>query len=397
MEEPSDTFPLDGTARPAEPPPPHDTWEVLERLLHALTDTSNAAQAVRATVEAAREGLGADAAFWYSKASGKAGAVIGPPWLTPEACGPIARRLLEAVPAGREVYAWKDLGPGGPAGPAAALWACAPKTPGSVIALRFTPGRPFEPADEKAARLAVKMLVGQRAQAQAGTKQLLLGLVHSLTAVIDAKDAYTAGHSERVARIAVLIAKQMGLGGQEGDVYLAGLLHDVGKIGVRDAVLQKPGKLTAEEYDEVKQHPVIGDRIVASIKPFDRLRPAVRHHHERWDGAGYPDKLAGEAIPPLARILAVADACDAMMSPRRYRPGLSPLQIDAIFAQESGRQWDPAAVVAFSVIRDQVYPPIYQKGIGESAFHALDKIVDQLGDASLLKVPVLPSGQPPGR
>jgi HD-GYP domain-containing protein (c-di-GMP phosphodiesterase class II) len=196
--------------------------------------------------------------------------------------------------------------------------------------------------------------------------------------VIDAKDPYTAGHSERVARIATLIAGGCGLSqAAVGDVYLAGLLHDVGKIGTPDAILQKPGRLTAEEYAEVKLHPVIGERIVASIKPFDRLRPAVRHHHERWAGGGYPDGLVGEAIPLYARILGVADAVDAMMSPRRYRPGLTPPAIDRILADETGRQFDPAMVRAFQAVKAQVYPPIYQQGIGDSAHHAVSKMLDE--------------------
>src|SRR5262249_48902639 len=157
------------------------------------------------------------------------------------------------------------------------------------------------------------------------------GLVNCLTATIEARDAYTAGHSERVARIGVILAEQMGLSHAEvSDVYLGGLLHDIGKIGIPDAVLQKDGPLTAQEYAHIKRHVVIGDRIVASIKPFDRLRPGVRSHHERFDGKGYPDGLAGADTPRLARILAIADACDAMMSPRRYRPALTPPLIDKI-------------------------------------------------------------------
>jgi HD-GYP domain-containing protein (c-di-GMP phosphodiesterase class II) len=160
---------------------------------------------------------------------------------------------------------------------------------------------------------------------------------------------------------------------------------------VRDEVLHKPGKLTREEYEEVQQHPLIGDRIIAGVKPFERLRAAVRHHHERWDGTGYPDRLAREAIPLAARILAVADACDAMMFARRDRPARTPIDIDAAFTREAGRQFDPQVVRAFMAVRHEVYPPIYQKGVGESAFHAVENIVAHLPDPS---APRLPPGDP---
>jgi HD-GYP domain-containing protein (c-di-GMP phosphodiesterase class II) len=127
---------------------------------------------------------------------------------------------------------------------------------------------------------------------------------------------------------------------------------------------------------------VIGDQIIATIKPFARLRPGVRHHHERFDGTGYPDGLSGEDIPLMARILAVADSCDAMMSARRYRGPLAPPQIDAVLQKYAGTQWDPAVVEAFMVCRTDIYPPIYQKGIGDSALYALDEMVNSIKDGS---------------
>ena len=136
---------------------------------------------------------------------------------------------------------------------------------------------------------------------------------------------------------------------------------------------------------------MIGERVVASIEPFRRLCPAVRSHHERYDGSGYPDGLAGEPIPLLGRVLAVADALDAMMSPRRYRPARSPLEIDAVMVNETGRQFDPAVVAAFMAVRTQIYPPIYQKGIGESAFHAIESMVDHQTETSA----PLPAGAAP--
>jgi HD-GYP domain-containing protein (c-di-GMP phosphodiesterase class II) len=347
---------------------------VMEGLLAELAGSSHALSAVGAAVGAAREGTGADVGFWYSKAH-RATALTGAA-VSAERCAEFARKLLAAVPGDREAFRWVNPDRVAAGEPTAACVARA-NGGGYLVVLATADGRRFTSADEDVVRLAAKTLVGFRAYAQAATKHLLNGLLNSLTAVLDAKDPYTAGHSERVARIAVLLGKGMGFSDAAvNDLFLAGLVHDLGKIGTRDEVLWKPGKLTEAEFEEIKQHPTIGERIVASIEPFRRLCPAVRGHHERWDGKGYPDRLAGGAIPVPARVLAVADALDAMMSPRRYRPARSPIEIDAVFAQETGRQFDPAVVEAFLGVRAQIYPPIYQKGIGESAFHAIDTLVE---------------------
>ncbi|WP_143393434.1 HD-GYP domain-containing protein [Fimbriiglobus ruber] len=379
---------------------PRDPLATVEGLIQSLASASGNQQSIQATVQAVCEGVGADAAFWFSRSTEKVSAMTGSRTLTPAWCGRFARAALAHSPTDREVVLLTTPAANSAQEPAngtaaepqphAALLCRNDQTSGYIVAVTFRTDKKFDEADAKIARVAYKMLLTQRSQIQNGVKQLLLGLVHSLTAVIDAKDPYTAGHSERVARIAALLAKKLGLSpALQGDVFLAGLIHDLGKIGVRDEVLHKPGKLTAEEYEEIKQHPVLSDRIVASIKPFDRLRPAVRGHHERYDGTGYPDRLAGEAIPLLARVLAVADSCDAMMSPRRYRPGLSPIQIDLVFTREVGRQFDPDIVAAFMAVRAQIYPPIYQQGIGESAYHAIDHIVNNLTDGSMMKLPAM--------
>lgn len=374
-----------------------DPWAVLETLLQSLSEVTNSTRSIQATVEAAAEAISADSAFWYSKSSHRTLAIAGPHTVDATWCTQFAQTLLTCIPESEDVAIWSPPSSPPDGHPTAALLCRSEKTHGCLIAVNFDQTRKFDEGDMKVARLTLKLLLAQRAQAQAGTKQLLVGLLHSLTTIIDAKDPYTAGHSERVARIATLIARQMQLpAGATGDIYLAGLLHDVGKIGIRDEVLQKAGKLTREEYEEVQLHPVISDRIVASIKPFERLRGAVRHHHERWDATGYPDQLGREEIPLLARVLAVADACDAMMSPRRYRPGRSPIEIDATFTREAGRQFDPAVVRAFMAIRHEVYPPIYQKGIGESAFHAIDHIVENMTETTAVKLPPL-SSEPPSR
>jgi HD-GYP domain-containing protein (c-di-GMP phosphodiesterase class II) len=384
---PSSLFPPD---RPSTQAARRDPFAIVESLLASLSDSLSANASLQATVEAAAEALDADVAFWFSNSADRVAVLAGPRLPPPDWCAAFARKVLPLVPDGEETLRWVNPVPT-PDQPTAALVCRTAKASGCLFALAFDPDRRFDEGDAKLIRLTLKLLVAQRTQAQSGTKQLLLGLLHSLTTIIDAKDPFTAGHSERVARIGSLIGKQFGLStAAVGDVYLAGLLHDVGKIGIRDEILQKPGRLTREEYEEVQLHPIIGERVVASIKPFDRLRGAVRHHHERWDGTGYPDRLGKDEIPVLARILAVADACDAMMSPRRYRPGRSPLEIDATFARESGRQFDPYVIRAFMVIRHEIYPPIYQKGLGDSAFHAIENIVDNLTDGT--SVPLAPKG-----
>ena len=203
-------------------------------------------------------------------------------------------------------------------------------------------------------------------------KELLVGLTRSLTAALDAKDSYTYGHSERVARIAVELGRELGLAGDElSDIYLAGLLHDVGKIGIRDSVLGKVEPLTVEEFEHIKQHVTIGYAILSDLRPIRNLLPGVLYHHEHWDGNGYPDGLAGEAIPLLARILSVADAYDAMSTNRPYRDALPCRKVEEILTKGAGTQWDKRIVEAFQRCRHRIHT-IRQRGVGDSLQLAID-------------------------
>jgi HD-GYP domain-containing protein (c-di-GMP phosphodiesterase class II) len=165
---------------------------------------------------------------------------------------------------------------------------------------------------------------------------------------VDTKDRYTKRHSGDVARYSVFLAERMGV---EPDfiniVRVAGLLHDVGKIGIPDHILRKPGKLTAEEYEIVQQHVVLGDMIVRDLPDVEAIRAGVRHHHERWDGTGYVDRLAGEGIPLIARILAVSDAFSAMTTTRPYRKALDVREALRRLEDAAGTQLDEELVVAF--------------------------------------------------
>jgi HD-GYP domain-containing protein (c-di-GMP phosphodiesterase class II) len=177
---------------------------------------------------------------------------------------------------------------------------------------------------------------------------LMMGLLHALTSAVDAKDAYTCGHSERVALLSRRLAKEIRLPDSHVDrIYMAGLLHDVGKIGVPEAVLQKTGRLTNEEFEQMKRHPGIGARILSDIKQVEDIIPGVLHHHERYDGKGYPAGLAGQSIPLMGRIICLADCFDAMTSNRTYRRAL-PLEVALSEIRRcSGTQFDPGLAEAF--------------------------------------------------
>jgi putative nucleotidyltransferase with HDIG domain len=178
--------------------------------------------------------------------------------------------------------------------------------------------------------------------------EFLASVVRALTSAIDAKDPYTCGHSDRVARIAVRLAQELGVDEKTiSTLYMAGLLHDIGKIGIDDSVLRKPGRLTDAEYEHIKLHPELGYRILADIRQLAEVLPVVLHHHEQWDGRGYPHGLEGEEIPLLARITAVADAYDAMSSDRPYRKGMPMEKVQLIFRDGAGKQWDAQVVDAF--------------------------------------------------
>lgn len=181
----------------------------------------------------------------------------------------------------------------------------------------------------------------------------LSGWLHALVSALEAKDPYTCGHSDRVARLSVRLGQRLGLpAGDLRTLYVSGLMHDVGKIGVPEPILRKQGPLTPEERDVICEHPDQGYRMLRPVAALAEALPAVRHHHEAWDGSGYPDGLEGPAIPRAARIVAVADALDAMTSHRSYRAALSPERADDILRAGAGRQWDPEVVSAYAAERD---------------------------------------------
>lgn len=182
-------------------------------------------------------------------------------------------------------------------------------------------------------------------------RAMALATIGALTATIDAKDPYTRGHSERVAHLTEQIALAIGQSPEAAArARIAGMVHDIGKIGVPDAVLCKAGRLTDEEFEAIKRHPEIGHRILKDIQPLQDILPGVLHHHERWDGRGYPHKIAGENIELIARMIGLADAFDAMSSNRSYRAGMSRDHVIGELTKGSGAQFDPELVKAFLTI-----------------------------------------------
>lgn len=189
-----------------------------------------------------------------------------------------------------------------------------------------------------------------------GRELLLTGVLRSLINAIDAKDPYTCGHSDRVALIGRCIGQQIGLDENEcRRLYLTGLLHDVGKIGVPDLILNKPTKLTTAEFRMVQQHTVIGYDILKHIQGLGYVLPGVLYHHEAYDGSGYPHALKGDDIPLVARILAVADSYDAMTGDRPYRDGMPTERAEHILRQGAGTQWDEQIVDAFFDCLDEIH------------------------------------------
>jgi len=192
--------------------------------------------------------------------------------------------------------------------------------------------------------------------------EMFLGAVQALAFALEARDEYTRGHSQRVTDVSVAVARQLGLPAPDGErVRIAGLLHDVGKIGINDTVLLKPAALSPEEVAHVRAHPVIGERILTPVISDREIIAAVRHHHERYDGGGYPDGLAGDRIPQPARILSAADAYDAMTSNRPYRPAHPRDYAVAQLEEGSGTQFDPAVVEAIAHVLERSRP----NGVGD--------------------------------
>ena len=194
----------------------------------------------------------------------------------------------------------------------------------------------------------IKRINEELADSKEQLEQAYLDMVQTLRSTVEAKDTYTRGHSDRVSEYSVLIGEKLGLSEEQIKILrIGGLFHDIGKIGIPDSILLKPDKLTDDEYSEIKNHPSIGAHILGSAKIFQDIIPIVKHHHEKYDGNGYPSRLKGEEIPYLARIAAVADTFDAMTSRRSYRDAIDLQKVKDEIKRCEGTQFDPKVADTF--------------------------------------------------
>jgi len=214
-----------------------------------------------------------------------------------------------------------------------------------------------------------------------GREQLVLAYVEftgSLANALDARDPYTAGHSRRVSEYSCAIARVLGLAEQDlEDLRIGALLHDIGKIGISDSILLKPGRLTDEEEALIRQHPVIGRRILEGVQGFHAYLDVVELHHENWDGTGYPHGLVAERTPLAARIVKVADAFDAMTSDRPYRPGMSHESAVRILERGTGTQFDETIVKAFSTLPAGLRSLVSSSLAQEQSLHNLSDVLTE--------------------
>ena len=206
----------------------------------------------------------------------------------------------------------------------------------------------------------IEALVRRLKQALRQNQELFLETIKTLAAAIDAKDRYTRGHSDRVSSYAMAISRHLGLNQEEVfRVHIAAILHDVGKLGVKDGILNKPGGLSDEEFEIMRQHPGIGAQIMSPITMLKDIIPGIRNHHETWEGTGYPDRLKGEQIPMVARIIGVADTFDAMTTTRPYQQAMTLDYVLAKMNSMSGARFDPLVIDAFmaAVQAGDISPP----------------------------------------
>ena len=205
----------------------------------------------------------------------------------------------------------------------------------------------------------IKKINNELKESQESLEKAYLESIQTLRYTVEAKDRYTRGHSDRVAEFSVLIGKYMGLSEEDlKTLRIGGLFHDIGKIGIPDAILLKEGKLDDNEYSEIKNHPSIGKHILSNASIFSSIIPIVYHHHEKYNGTGYPEQLAGDQIPLFARIAAVADTFDAMTSKRSYRNAIPLEYVRAEIEKCSGTQFDPQIAKVFLDILDNHYDEI---------------------------------------
>ncbi len=331
--------------------------DVLERFAHLAPTWKTMDDLIGQALRAAHEAIRADLVYWSPGADSEEVRQMGDRKLTSAWCREFTCQLLEETPGVERQLLRAHLPPIG--NPSVV-------SPTSAAMVRISRSR----------RTWMVALEQRRRRLFGKMSDTLFWMVHCLTATIDAQGSFWEGHSERVARMAVRLGRQMNLPTPTlSDLYFAGLLHDLGRRQLDEKLLLKPETFTTDDWTVVRQGPVFADSIMADVPQLQHLRPAVRNHHERYDGQGYPDRLKGREIPLLARILGVADACDAMMSRRPHRPGMSPEEIDSVLSAGAGAHWDPQIVEKFMACRSEVYR-IGRRDVGASLAAVVGRAVE---------------------
>lgn len=339
----------------AAPGPFPTAWAALDRLAAGFGADEAGLDPQEALIETTREALGTDRVFVFQAPIGSKSPATGLPandWFQAFAWGLIARLPVHVDRLCRGSLQGPSDAPRSVAmvrlSRSRSIW---------LVAMSLQGERPLGPVDLEVMVLARRMVESfcRSSHERSRLNDTLVELVKGITSAVDARDTYEIGHSERVGRLSARLGRRLGLEvGEVGDLYLAGLLHDVGKMGVVDSVLRKAGALTPAEYELAKQHVVLGDAILSGVSQLRTLGPGVRNHHERYDGNGYPDRLGGRDIPMLARVVAVAESYDAMVSHRHYRPPLSTAQVMRAFSQGAGLLWDPDVVTCLLDCRPEL-------------------------------------------
>jgi len=323
-------------------------WDYLDNCAREIQQCNSTTEQIRIVLQAIRDSIPADAVFWYPGTTGREVISTGSVNLSAEWCCRFTKRLLEDSPGvGSQLLKTSLQVPVNGSGlvPHGVAMVQLSKSRSSwIVALNFDHEKQFQPLHTKIMSLARQILLNRRnaTDSYSKLKQTLMGVVRSLSTALDSKDPSTAGHSERVARMCARLGRQLLLPEEIlNDLFLAGLMHDIGKMYLPENVLQKATTLTEDEWNLVKQHPTLGAEFLQGIAPLAHLSDAIRAHHEHYNGRGYPNGLAGDQIPLFARIIAIGESCDVMMTQQRYRPALATSQIQNILREGAEQQWDP--------------------------------------------------------
>ncbi len=338
-----------------------DKADTLDKLTEVASDRSS--DTVERALRTAREMLGMEVAFvseftedqmWFRKLSGDA-ASFG--WREGQAIpltSTFCKRALEGslpnvVPDAKDDECAKDLDVTYEAEIGSYIGVSVRLSNGHLYGmlccLSHSPDPSLRKRDEKFMNVLARLIADQLEREELQIRATAVG---ALLTALEARDGYTGEHSEAVVELSVAVAWRMGLSEEEiKDVEQAALLHDVGKMGISDTILNKPGPLNEEEWEVMREHSVIGERIVSSMEGLAHLAPVIRAEHERWDGGGYPDGLSGEQIPLISRIVFVCDAYHAMISERPYRKAIRVEEAIEELQKNAGTQFCPHAVPAF--------------------------------------------------